>query len=667
MAKKLALVVHGIGEQQAGETLDALVGGLTGDHPCVVENELRHLRERDRDHPEDKDDRDKNLYPCHIRRVKQGNDETIFAEAFWGDISRGSNGQVRGLIELFKLIMGLGHIVRENAAEIYDKTNAFPRRAANFFVYLIHGPITGLNIALALAVAYLFLIQWQFGRVDWAGSGAILSTAATLLLGWAVLKSSGESYLYQIFRNWLALSAVILVAIVGASHAVDALFDEPQKAEFAVLLGSRCEAGTAFTTCYDYWYSAILSFILALCWGICVSIVVVTGGIETIRRLNKGKNASKALYPQTLTLMLTMWMLIVVIMWVAVSEAVVKIAITYKLETVNIAVMEKGMLPALNFIYFVSIALGVIAVCVVVAWADRKIWTSRFGAELQNDRDIRRLILHPAILLGLTLAIGIIALGAWHTSDVHFSIVAVEKQVASMALPQDMKNEIVKYKEQGYNIPQKFLTALAVIASLLVMSYTYFRQYLAMGIGIAKDIVVYFVRRPGPRVTDLRGLNVHPMRNRIQDRLVDTLILLLRSEQPDEVVIVSHSQGTVISVEALRGGRFRARLQAEGVKPCNVDLVTMGSPTCHLYGFYFAKEFDLKSTEPSHDVTDGIASWVNIYRLDDFVGMRVEGPAADFPINEWVPAKGHTNYWTDDSVLRHLKKHTFSEFSAREV
>ncbi len=99
MAKKLALVVHVIGEQQAGKTLDALVGSLTDDRPCAVGTELHHLRERHRDHPEDKDTRDKKLYPCHIRRVTQGKDETVFAEAFWGDISRGETGQVRGLID----------------------------------------------------------------------------------------------------------------------------------------------------------------------------------------------------------------------------------------------------------------------------------------------------------------------------------------------------------------------------------------------------------------------------------------------------------------------------------------------------------------------------------------------------------------------------------------
>ena len=354
-------------------------------------------------------------------------------------------------------------------------------------------------------------------------------------------------------------------------------------------------------------------------------------------------------------------MTFVVMIWVAVSQIIVQSTTRFNITTVNIDVLEKGMLPAINFVFFVSIALGIIAGCAVIAWGDRKIWTWRFGAAKQDAVPIRRLILHPIILLGLTTAIVVIVIGAWDTVQAHLSLIAVEERLTQTELPKDMKDAIFEYTVRGYNIPQKFMTIFGVISGLIAMSYTYFREYLAMGIGVAKDIVVFFVRRPGPGVTDLTGVNVHPFRNRIQDRLIHSLILLMKSENPDEIVIVSHSQGTVISVEALRGGRLRARMQSADVAPRNIDLVTMGSPTSHLYGFYFAKEFDLSSPHPSHDVTNGIESWLNIYRLDDFVGMDVTGPNETFPKNEWVPAQGHTNYWTDDCVLQHLRKHTFPE------
>lgn len=673
MAKKLALVVHGIGEQQAGETLDALVGGLTGDRACTVENELRHLREQDRDHPADEDCRDKGLYPCHIRRVKRGGDETVFAEAFWGDISRGSTGQVRGLIDLFELIMGLGHIIRENAAEIYDDPKARPRRAANFFVYLVHGPITTFNVAIALATALLFLFQWQFGQKDWAASAAMLTAASVLSLCFAWFNRPKRSYLYQIYRSWFAITAVIVVAIVGLSHLIDLLFDEDTKAAIAKALVSQCEIAGAFSRCYDYWYAAVFSNILGAIVALAICLVVYTGWVEAWRRFRANKNASKALYPQAMALLLTVWLFIVVTIWVAVSSSVVAWASSQGIANVNTAVMEKGLLPAQNFTFWVTCALGSVAAGAFLAWLNRKRWTGRVPPKTHLDPPthlddpILRLILHPAILTGLSFAIVFIGIGAIEAGYIQIQL-ATADAIPTVG-PQTAGYKSLTYYQtlEEYNISTKFGTIFPLVAAGIALAYTYFRSYLAMGIGIAKDIVVYFVRRPAPRVTDLRGLNVHPLRNRIQDRLVETLILLLRSENPDEVVIVSHSQGTVISVEALRGGRLRAQMQAQGIAPFDIDLVTMGSPTSHLYGFYFTKEFDLKSTDPSKDVTDGIASWLNIYRVDDFVGTTVEGPREDFPKNEWVPAEGHTGYWTDDSVLRHLKRHSFPEFSGREI
>lgn len=121
-----------------------------------------------------------------------------------------------------------------------------------------------------------------------------------------------------------------------------------------------------------------------------------------------------------------MWMIIVATLWVSAPQAVVKAATQFDLETVNISVMEKGMLPAINFVYYVLIALAVIAICAVIAWLDRKIWTLRYGVVWQENRKIRRLIVHPIILLGLTLAIAIIAAGVYSTTNAHLSLVAAE-------------------------------------------------------------------------------------------------------------------------------------------------------------------------------------------------------------------------------------------------
>ena len=655
MSKKLALVVHGIGEQEAGETLDALVGGLTGDRACVIKNELRHLRQRNRDHDKDTPERGIKLYPCHIRRVHRGNDTTVFAEAFWGDISRGAQGQVRGLIDLFELVMGLGHIVRENAAEIYDKRAAWPRRGANLFVYLLHGPITAFNLAIALATAALFAMQALTASADLAPSLAVLTAALALVLVYLKLRNPARSYLYQIFRNWMRHTAIMLVAFVVLSHLIAIAIPPEGQAKLSKILVSQCPPSRPFAACMDYWYAALLANVIGATWGVALILVVATGVRETIRRFQSESGAVKTLFPQTMALMMIVWMFLVVVLWAAVSQFVIKTADQAGLTTVNVDIMEKGLLPALNFTFWVVSALAVVSVSAFLAWADRKRWTLRVPPEQHLDRPIRRLIVHPVILIGLTVAIGVLGYGGFET-------VQYQVQLATSDSHGSFADLLA-----GSTTYQYFYKAFVPLVALLGLGYTYFGRTLATGIGIAKDIVVYFVRRPDEGTTPENSLKLYPLRAQIQDRFVDTLIQLIRSEHPDEIVVVAHSQGTLVTVEALRGGEFHKRLAQAGLPPINPDLVTMGSPTSHLYSFYFARSFDLANTDPERDVTVGINSWTNIYRVDDFVGTTVDGPRADFPKNLWVNAGGHTNYWTDEMVIAHLKRNGFTEFSGREL
>ena len=195
-----------------------------------------------------------------------------------------------------------------------------------------------------------------------------------------------------------------------------------------------------------------------------------------------------------------------------------------------------------------------------------------------------------------------------------------------------------------------------------------------MGIGVAKDIVVYFVRRPNDKTKVERNpndktdpnnyVNEYPLRQRIQNRFVDTLIRLIEIEKPTEILIISHSQGTVIALEALRGGRLNKILTDHGLPEISPELVTMGSPTDHLYGFYFSKTFSVQSVDENMDVETGISKWTNIYRSDDFVGTTVAGRQNTFPHNEKVLPNGHTNYWTDELVLKKLVKHALPELNS---
>ncbi len=149
-----------------------------------------------------------------------------------------------------------------------------------------------------------------------------------------------------------------------------------------------------------------------------------------------------------------------------------------------------------------------------------------------------------------------------------------------------------------------------------------------------------------------------------------------------ELIIVSHSQGTMVAVEALNDEdlswlptRFRT-----------VTLVTMGSPLGHLYQHYFGHCYPPLDQPFWTSLRRRVDRWVNICRIDDFVGTEIDFPdnahadgmqlqastdpqAESFfnpPVysNHAVGPRGHQNYWADREVLQLLKQHLLVRQSA---
>jgi hypothetical protein len=116
------------------------------------------------------------------------------------------------------------------------------------------------------------------------------------------------------------------------------------------------------------------------------------------------------------------------------------------------------------------------------------------------------------------------------------------------------------------------------------------------------------------------------------------------------VLVVAHSQGTLIAAEALELLADRRALAPSALAtfcPRELKLVTMGSPIGHLYGHYFPRLYRLKPAVTLH-----VNHWLNIYRRDDFIGTAIGSAASTFPENLPIPPRGHTDYWRDRDALQ---------------
>jgi hypothetical protein len=185
-------------------------------------------------------------------------------------------------------------------------------------------------------------------------------------------------------------------------------------------------------------------------------------------------------------------------------------------------------------------------------------------------------------------------------------------------------------------------------------------------IGLALDVELYLRDRPRDKTT--RAL--------IYQRFL-TLYEYLDRQQYDQIVLIAHSQGTVILMDALRfmhlscEGKSASKLNSESVK----SVITMGSPLRQLYASAFPQLFGWAfRAEPG---LAGVHNWLNLYRSGDYVGRQLtqadkapgvydenaETTSGSFR-ERCIGSGAHTHYWNSPVVAHELDR-VISEFKGR--
>ena len=263
MKRQLVIVVHGVGVKEAGVSADMLSTALD-EKPEDAKRETRKSIAGNRLKPHSSDDfylrelgdynsaGKRQLFPARIRRyrnnAKDGTllEERVIADFYWGDISNIASGIAGLFLGILKTILGLCHIVRENALSVFPGSgvNAYVRSVANSAALVIHGPIAAINVVLVLGV----LVNAACGLVGepyhltalklspW------LTVAISLMAGFNVLRRSNV-YLTRWFACWTAICALVLAVIVVIWPSPN---DVPQSSLFLmidqVLQNQVCDA-----------------------------------------------------------------------------------------------------------------------------------------------------------------------------------------------------------------------------------------------------------------------------------------------------------------------------------------------------------------------------------------------------------------------------------------
>ena len=207
-----------------------------------------------------------------------------------------------------------------------------------------------------------------------------------------------------------------------------------------------------------------------------------------------------------------------------------------------------------------------------------------------------------------------------------------------LRLDHNAIEEIVEVNWSEIRRPQKSLIGILRHAIYLLRIYSYSamraRPYLPLLVGplaILMDILgdVLFYLLPAEAI-----LGTAPQ---TQAKVADVIKSLKQNKPNNKVIVLAHSQGTVIAIDALGSA---------AVPGC--DLITLGSPIESLYHRFLANSLE---NRPSKQVFP--KNWWNLYRNDDYIAGPVNLRAVE---NSEIGAGGHTGYWSEPAVIAAIKK-----------
>lgn len=624
MAKHLVMVVHGIGEQQPGETVDQVLGGALAEHErrggeaCCIDDEVLELPESAfPDAPGDKT-RDAILFPVHVRRVRPaspapGDDrETVLAEVYWADKSPAPVGALWTIFDLIKIVTAIGYLALDNAENV---KGGRAYKAVRLFLLAFFGIVTPTNALLLIGVLVLLLegraydltCEAWFCNYTADATVAVVGILTAVFGTWAYVARK-DYYLWRVFGAGMWLWA----AVTGLYVLIMLVRDTAETAQIDNYIGFIIGAMTGG------W-----AIVVALCLA-----VYAIWAYDARSPLDDGVKGQRRIYAPICSAIVLLWMVIASAFWLAMQNLVGRLTVTgTELEPHRHAgqgflfdAFKDHLGPALratpvsvvSFLILLLVAAGLVVARIMHA---QTLYRERplIGRLLLN-------VLLQAAFAFSTLAITLVMLfiaDAEFLGGRFFGWFGGIHDVLNSLFPV-FSAALVALAVAAYNSP-------AIISGIL---------------GVVRDIVVYATTRDANTAMQDNPGN-YPMRAEIEHRFRRVYERMCRQEAPDTLTVISHSQGTIVATRSLR------RLIAEGAELCEgASLITMGSPVTHIYRRYFPRDFAVPDKR-----LGGTITWHNIFRTDDFVGTRIDvltHGEDDFD----VPAAGHTGYFTDAFVWR---------------
>ena len=654
---KLVLVVHGVGDPAPGDTLSVFARSLAEtERPLLERQEVIWLGETTQDTEFIQ------TFPAHRRQLKYKNQTIDFCEAFWGDLSRVRRGWIGVIQGIFRIVFGLRYVAYV-AADQPGPAAYWLKRLGLISSRILHGPVSAVTFYLAL-----LMVAVCGTEVLWPSSYKAAIWTQVVLAGCSMvaLVASGIGFQFTrsrvVERFWFWVNSTTM--FVTGLMFLKALWMDNQ---FPNLV-HECPIHPGLL-----WYCRVLLVLLGLLWFIEIQVLFAMG-VCWFCALTHPRAHRPALHVAFLVpaLAVGIWGQALPMLWLSAKEGVTALA--------RFDAFSRVFDDAIPFLGVQLMMMAVIMFATSIVKVRYFRWRRTASIEKFN-RGSRapRLIVNGSlqVVLAICTAIGVVLVSTLCLSQLFWADSGDGFWLRKMLI-----------QANGYAV-----SVVVPMGGLMFLLIPKLRPAFDMLL----DVVNHFYFRP-TNVEDVlndddefdiaettfeNGTLFFSHRDALHLR-IKRILSHYRDEydhQP-ELIIVSHSQGTMVAVEVLNDEDF------SWINRCfaSVTLVTMGSPLNHLYQHYFGHCYPPLDQPYWSSLRRRLDRWVNICRIDDFVGTKIVFPnaAVDASIgnstekqekpffrptvysNHPVGPRGHQSYWSDQEVLEILRAHLFEQSSAHE-
>jgi hypothetical protein len=639
------VLAHGVGEAKPGYAISSVIDTLATCARFRRDDEMRV-----RYLPDDVAGASKATFPVFVGSGQLATGERLtFAELYWADITRLGPGRVDAILGLFRIIFESHHFIDA----MLDRNKGVGHRLLRHLLliasWMLRGPIIGLTVNTATALwATLYILPAALRRVP---EPALFGTVFL-----AVFLISAILFIWSWRRRdptwhdptfWTALFAAVLAATGFGTYAL------------GIPLPCPTTSIAQAADCRQLHVDEIYAYLRYL-WGLWGAIIVVcfpfAVAIVWTRRSHARSHQTPRVFAALGMIMLQF------VLWSAVIGTAA-MPLLYRAEEIKGINALKSQYQNLPLEPEDATAQRLLN---VVPWdPTQSDWIDRvaFGYGFNGVMILCILLLGAATFLRRWLlarrrrggaAIDAahmprMVIGSWILGTLLFVTFfqALYLLLSNFVWSGTFFAWIRDWPFADWIVAavQNYKHAILLVGWMSSLALPIFvGAQLSNPVHIARDLVDHQYSPRRASVLSVarrrsRDPSLWPRRARIQARLQKLLNEVVRNGHFDQVIFVVHSQGSVIIFDYLNGAASGNK-EIGGHKP---DLVTCGSPLAHLYQHYFFEYADLQSDIAA--LRNRIGRWINLYRIDDYIGTQIGMPTDETIKNEQLGPGGHTDYW----------------------